>query len=75
MSIVLELPRELEERLDALLEDTGKTKEECLLTALEQYIEDLEDYEDAVRIAALIDSGQMETYTLEEAGRCLGLED
>ena len=38
-----------------------------------QHLEDLEDYEDAVRISEEVRSGRMETYSLEEVKERLGL--
>lgn len=39
-----------------------------------QYLEDLEDFRDAVRISEEVRSGRMETYSLEEVKARLGLE-
>ena len=43
--------------------------------AIEQYLEDLEDYEGAVRISEEVRSGRMKTYSLEEVRVHLGLDD
>ena len=37
--------------------------------ALERYLEDWEDYTDAVQICAEVDAGRMRTYTQEEIDR------
>lgn len=53
MTITLELPKELEDRLDTLAENTGRTREDYLRMALEQYLEELEDYNDVPRFSAV----------------------
>ena len=43
-----------------------QTPESLIAVAIEQYLEDLEDYRDAVRISEEVRSGRMKTYSLEE---------
>ena len=75
MAITLELPPELESRLDTLVRDTGRPREDYLVMALEEYLEDMEDYNDAVRISGLIERGEMKTWTAEEVRKDLELDD
>ena len=72
---VLELPQELRERIETRSGAANQKPENFLLMAIEQYLEDLEDYEDAVRISEEVRSGRMKTYSLEEVRARLGLDD
>ena len=72
---VLELPQELRERIETRSGAANQKPENFMLMAIEQYLEDLEDYEDAVRISEEVRSGRMKTYSLEEVSARLGLDD
>ena len=74
-SITLELSQELRERIKTRSGATNQKPEKFMLMAIEQYLEDLEDYEDAVRISEEVRSGRMKTYSLEEVRAHLGLDD
>ena len=65
-SITLELSPEVEARLGAESRAARQTPESLIAVAIEQYLEDLEDYRDAVRISEEVRSGRMKTYSLEE---------
>ena len=65
-SITLELSPEVEARLGAESRAARQTPESLIIVAIEQYLEDLEDYRDAVRISEEVRSGRMKTYSLEE---------
>ncbi len=67
MAITLELPKELEDRLDTPVKDGSETREDYLRMALEQYIEELEDYSDVPRFSAVAASR-----SAEETKRDLG---
>jgi predicted DNA-binding protein len=43
-TLALTIPTELKERLEALAEQTGKTLEECLVTAVEEFVETWETH-------------------------------
>lgn len=65
------LPENLEKRFDKLAKETGRTKSYYVRKAMEQFIEDKEDYLLAVtRIEE--NNGSV---SLEEAKRYLGLDD
>ena len=72
---LLELPQELRERIETLSGAANQKPEKFMLMAIEQYLEDLEDYEGAVRISEEVRSGRMKTYSLEEVRAHLGLDD
>jgi RHH-type rel operon transcriptional repressor/antitoxin RelB len=69
--LALELPRELEQRMDVLAQKTGKPLSVLALQAIQEYLEDEEDY--AVAIERLNEGGP--TVPLEEVARRLGLAD
>ena len=72
---LLELPQELRERIETRSGAANQKPENFMLMAIEQYLEDLEDYEGAVRISEEVRSGRMKTYSLEEVRVHLGLDD
>ncbi len=72
--LAIERPDDLEQRLDALVASTGRSKEATLLTAIAEYLDDLEDLAIAKRRLADIRAGRSGTVTLAELGRELGLE-
>ena len=45
---------------------SNQSPEAFVISALEQYLEDLEDYSDAVHLCAEVDAGRMKTYSLAE---------
>jgi RHH-type rel operon transcriptional repressor/antitoxin RelB len=68
----LRLPKELEARLDTLVEHTGRTKTYYVKKALEKFIEDQEDY--LLAVAALEEGG--ENIPFEEVKRLVyGLDN
>ncbi|MDO4786401.1 MAG: hypothetical protein Q4A13_05610 [Fretibacterium sp.] len=75
MSIILNLPPELESRLDALARDADKTREDYLVDALERYLEELENYNDAARTSGLTKGDRMGTFAADAIRSDLELED
>ena len=67
--ITLELTDEIEGRVNAWCRATNGEAEDLMSEALLQYLEDWEDYTDAIKICAEIDSGRMRTYSREEINR------
>lgn len=67
---VVRISRALDEKLDALAARTGRKKSYYASKAIERYLEDLEDYNDAKE--ALKNSKRR--YSLDEAARKLGLD-
>ena len=64
---------QVEARLGAESRAARQTPENLIAAAIEQYLEDLEDYRGAVRIFEEVRSGRMETYSLEDVRVRLGL--
>ena len=64
-------------RLEEYVLQSGLSKNEIVSDAIENYLDEIEedaaDLKEAQRIAAEIDSGRMETYTLEEVMAEAGL--
>lgn len=71
MAIALKISPELDKRLTELAKKTKRSKSFYAREALENYIEDLEDYYLAVSI--LENPGKI--YTLEEVEKMCGLDD
>jgi len=75
MPISIRLPDEINQRLDFLARQTGRTKAFYIREALTEKIDDLEDYYLAADVLERIRKGEERTYTLEEVERDLGLAD
>jgi RHH-type transcriptional regulator, rel operon repressor / antitoxin RelB len=67
---VVRISRALDERLDALAAKTGRRKSYYASKAIERYLEDLEDYNDAKEAY----KKSKRSYTLDEVARKLGLD-
>jgi len=72
---VLELPQELRERIETRSGAAKQKPERLMLMAIEQYLEDLEDAEDAMRLSAAVACGEEKVYSAEDVRRRLGLGD
>lgn len=75
MPTSVRLPEEAEQRLTALAENTGRSKAYYIREALLEHLDDLEDFYLAEMRLKELKAGRSRTYTLEEVGRELGLED
>ena len=71
----IQLPVDIEQRLDALAKATGRSKESYLQEAIVEYLGDLEDFYLAERRLADIHAGRADTVSLTEVERDLGLAD
>jgi len=71
--LAIELPDDLEQRLDALARATGRSRESNLQEAIVEYIGDLEDLHLAEQRLADIRAGNTGTISLADVGRDLGL--
>jgi len=67
----VELTKEIEERLEALARETGRSTEDCLRDAVMEYLEEQEDYLIAKSRLAKGRAG----VALDEVERRLGLVD
>lgn len=75
MTISIRLPEEIERRLTALAEQTGRPRSYYVREAIAMHLEDMEDI--YLGEAALEDvrAGRERTYSLEEVEKDLGMED
>jgi RHH-type rel operon transcriptional repressor/antitoxin RelB len=71
MSIAIRLPEELDKRLTELAKKTHRSKSFYAREAIENYIDDLEDY--YLGMTVLKNPGKI--YTIEEVEKMCGLED
>lgn len=74
MPIVLEVSRELEPRVLAEAEASGREPVAVLEAALDRCLEDWEDIREAARVLAEVEAGRMETHPWEEVRARLGLD-
>lgn len=75
MSTSIRLEPETEKRLNELAARTGRTKAFYLRHAIEEYLDDMEDYYLAQEELNAIREGRARTCSLDEVKRELGLED
>ena len=69
------LPAEIERRLDALANETGRTKSFYVREAILEHLDNLEDIYLAEQVLERVRRGEERVYTSEEVERMLGLED
>jgi len=74
-SITLELSPEMRERIEVRSGAVNQKPERFVLMAIEQYLEDLEDAEDAMRLSEAVARGEEKVYSAEDVRRRLGLGD
>jgi RHH-type rel operon transcriptional repressor/antitoxin RelB len=75
MPTSVRLPKEAEERLEALARETGHSKAHYIREAVLEYLDDLEDASIAKKRLDDLDAGRSRTHSLEEIERELGLAD
>ncbi|MBR0069508.1 MAG: hypothetical protein IJP97_03335 [Synergistaceae bacterium] len=73
--VSLEFTPELNERINFWSSRDKEKPDIFLKRIISEHIEDLEDYEEAVRISSEVDAGRMKVYSWEEVREHLGLED
>jgi RHH-type rel operon transcriptional repressor/antitoxin RelB len=69
------LPAEIEQRLDALASETGRTKSFYVREAILEHLDNLEDIYMAEQVLERVRRGEERVYTSEEVERMFGLED
>ena len=74
-SITLELSQEMRERIEVRSGAANQKPERFVLMAIEQYLEDLEDAEDTMRLSEAVARGEEKVYSAEDVRRRLGLGD
>ena len=73
--LTIELPTELENRLDALAQATGRMKSDYVTEAILEYLEDLADLHLAEQRLRDIQNGKSKTVPLEEVLKRYGMEN
>jgi RHH-type rel operon transcriptional repressor/antitoxin RelB len=71
--LTLDLPKDIEDRLDSLARASGRSKGDHVLDALEDYLADSDDVAIAEQRLSNIRSGQSDTVPLEDIARRYGL--
>jgi len=71
----INLPEEIEDRLDQLAKRTGRSKTFYAREAILEHLDNLEDIYLAEQVLQRIQSGEEKTSTLDEVGARLDLED
>jgi RHH-type transcriptional regulator, rel operon repressor / antitoxin RelB len=72
--IAIRLPAEIENRLDALAKESGRTKSYYVREAILRHLEDMEDLIEAEKRLADIRSGKTKTIPLEDVMKKYGLD-
>jgi len=73
--LTIELPTELENRLDALAQATGRSKSDYVTEAILEYLEDLADLHLAEQRLREIQNSKSKTVPLEEILKRYGMEN
>ena len=71
----IRLPNPLEERLNRLAQETGRTKSFYIREALEKSIEDMEDIYLSQQTLERVRAGKERTYTLKEVEKILEFDN
>ena len=75
MATSIRLDPEVEQRLDFLSSQTGRTKAYYLRQMIENGLDDLEDYYLATEVLERVRKGQEKVHSSAEVRKDLGLED
>jgi len=75
MPISIRLPEDIDRRLDFLARQTGRTKAFYIREALNEKIDDLEDYYLAADVLERIRKGKEVTYSSAQVRKDLALDD
>ncbi len=75
MGTMIELPEKVEFYIDALVDETGHSKEYFIEEILERLVEDIQDYYMAIQVLGRVERVESKTYSDEEARKSLGLAD
>lgn len=71
----IRLPNDLNTRLNALAQRTGRSKTFYILEAIREHLDDLEDAYEADIIMQRVRNGEEKLYTFEEVEKMLDLEN
>ncbi len=72
--LAIQLPEEIENRLDALAKRTGRSKDSYAREAILEYLDDLEDLYSAEQQMADLRARHLKTVPLEEVMKQYGME-
>ena len=75
MATSVRLAPEIEQRLDFLAAQTGRTKAYYLREIIKRGLEEMEDYYLAAAVLERVRKGQEKVYSAEEVRKDLGLDD
>jgi len=75
MATSIRLPEEVERRLDALAEKTGRTKAFYIREMILSHIDEMEDYYLAADVLERLRKGDERAFTAREVRHDLGLDD
>ena len=73
--VTFRLESEVKEKVEKLAKRTNRSAEFYYNQAIKQYLEDMEDLEDVMRIREEIKSGRMETRSFDDIKKEFGYED
>ena len=75
MATSIRLPEDIEQRLDALAEKTGRTKAFYIREMILNHIDEMEDYYLAAEVVERMRKGQERMFSAREVRHDLGLDD
>ncbi len=75
MATSIRLAAEMEQRLDFLAAQTGRTKAFYLRELIERGIEEMEDYYLAAEVLERVRKGEEKVYSAQQVRKDLGLDD
>jgi len=75
MATSIRLAPEIEQRLDFLAANTGRTKAYYLREIIERGLDEMEDYYLAAEVLERVRKGQESVYSAADARKDLGLDD
>ena len=73
--LAIRLPIDVENRLDAIVKATGRSKTFYVREAILNHLENLEDLDLAEKRLKAVQSGEGELHSLDDVERALGLGD
>ena len=71
----VDLPTALEERLTEVAKAIGQRPDECIIQAVSNYLDEIDDLRQAEEALLEIREGRAQTFTLQEVMRDYGMDD
>lgn len=75
MSLAIELTPDIEQRLDRLARETGRSRASLAKDIIAQGLEDIEDYYIAQKVLSDVEAGHEKLHKSQDVRRALGLDD